>query len=236
MTSEWSSVSCSSSPSRTRYARESPTWPIVTSAALDERDGHRRSHPRRRRDRRSRARRRGGSPPGSATSRFSGPDARAGIGLLERRGRELRRDLAGLRAAHAVGDREERRRDDVRVLVPPALLARVARAARTAPTLMPRTSARSRRRGRRRRARACAAGRCGRRSRSVPFVEPRSCTQTPSRRGSMRACRADANSSPSIEHVVLPAAADRERRGVELVLLARARGRALVHDDEPAGG
>ena len=26
-TSEWSSVSCSSSPPRTRYARESPTWP-----------------------------------------------------------------------------------------------------------------------------------------------------------------------------------------------------------------
>jgi hypothetical protein len=32
---------------------------------------------------------------------------------------------------------------------------------------------------------------------NVPFVEPRSCTQTPSRRGSKRACRADANSSPS---------------------------------------
>ena len=28
-TSEWSSVSCSSSPSRTRYARESPTWPTM---------------------------------------------------------------------------------------------------------------------------------------------------------------------------------------------------------------
>ena len=29
-TREWSSVSCSRAPSRTRYARESPTWPILT--------------------------------------------------------------------------------------------------------------------------------------------------------------------------------------------------------------
>ena len=29
-TSEWSSVSCSSFPSRTRYARESPTCPMCT--------------------------------------------------------------------------------------------------------------------------------------------------------------------------------------------------------------
>ena len=29
-TSEWSSVSCSSLPSRMRYARESPTWPMRT--------------------------------------------------------------------------------------------------------------------------------------------------------------------------------------------------------------
>ena len=29
-TSEWSSVSCISSPSRIRYARESPTWPKRT--------------------------------------------------------------------------------------------------------------------------------------------------------------------------------------------------------------
>src|SRR5439155_2541113 len=36
-----------------------------------------------------------------------------------------RRELAGLGAAHAVGDREERRRDDVLVLVSPALLAGV---------------------------------------------------------------------------------------------------------------
>ena len=32
-TKEWSSVSCSSLPSRTRYARESPTWPIQTAVS-----------------------------------------------------------------------------------------------------------------------------------------------------------------------------------------------------------
>src|SRR3954447_14411802 len=43
--------------------------------------------------------------------------------LLERRGREPRRHLAGLRAAHPVGDREERGLDDVGVLVATALAA-----------------------------------------------------------------------------------------------------------------
>ena len=47
--------------------------------------------------------------------------------LLERGGGELRRDLARLRAAHPVGDGEERRRDDVVVLVPAPPAPRVAR-------------------------------------------------------------------------------------------------------------
>jgi hypothetical protein len=32
-TSEWSSVNCSSLPSRIKYARESPTWPKATFAS-----------------------------------------------------------------------------------------------------------------------------------------------------------------------------------------------------------
>ncbi len=92
--------------------------------ALDERDGHRRSHARRRRvDARALV---------HAAVRLlderrdpRGAGEPAGIGVLERGGRELRRDLAALRAAHAVGDGEERRRDDVRVLVPAPLPAGV---------------------------------------------------------------------------------------------------------------
>src|SRR5512132_1400683 len=41
--------------------------------------------------------------------------------LLQRRSREPRRYLAGLRASHPVGDREERGLDDVGVLVATAL-------------------------------------------------------------------------------------------------------------------
>ncbi len=54
---------------------------------------------------------------------------RAGVGVLERRRSEPRRDLARLGAAHAVGDREERRGDDERVLVAPPLVAGVRLAA-----------------------------------------------------------------------------------------------------------
>ena len=45
--------------------------------------------------------------------------------LLERGGREPRRDLARLRSAHPVGDSEQRRLYDVGVLVPSALPAGV---------------------------------------------------------------------------------------------------------------
>ena len=75
--------------------------------------------PTRRRPRSS-AGRRGGSPPGSARRRA--PRRRSSPAPSFERGRgEPRRDLAGLRAAHAVGDREQRRLADVRVLVAPAL-------------------------------------------------------------------------------------------------------------------
>ena len=53
--------------------------------------------------------------------------APAGVAALERRRGELRGDLPGLRAAHPVGDGEERRRDDVVVLVAAAPAPRVAR-------------------------------------------------------------------------------------------------------------
>ena len=43
-TSEWSRVRRSSSPSRSRYARESPTWAIVHLVLADEHGGHRRAH------------------------------------------------------------------------------------------------------------------------------------------------------------------------------------------------
>ena len=56
------------------------------------------------------------------TMRFA---AAVAAGLVQRVGGERRGDLAGARAAHAVGDREERRLEDVRVLVVVPLAARV---------------------------------------------------------------------------------------------------------------
>ena len=78
---------------------------------------------------------------------------------------------------------------------------------------------------------------------NVPFVEPRSSTQTPSRRGSKRACRAEANSSPSSGTVVLAAAADRDRHRVDRDLarppssagLLRTTSSARCGRREPAG-
>src|SRR5581483_11827807 len=99
--------------------------------ALDERDRHRRAHPRGRRIR--------GRALVDAAVRLLdqlrqplGSGERARVRLLEGGGGELRRDLAGLRAAHAVGDGEERRRDDVRVLVVAPLPPRVGRACKGA--------------------------------------------------------------------------------------------------------
>jgi hypothetical protein len=84
--------------------------------ALDERDRHRRAHPRRARIGR-------GADEDAAIRLLdervdaARPFEAVGVAALEHGGRELRRDLAGLRAAHPVGDGEEGRRDDVVVLV-----------------------------------------------------------------------------------------------------------------------
>src|SRR5206468_9975545 len=53
------------------------------------------------------------------------PGARARIGVLERWGSELGRNLARLRTAHAVGHREQRRCNDEGVLVAAPLVAGV---------------------------------------------------------------------------------------------------------------
>src|SRR5262249_12799482 len=108
-----------------------------------------------------------------------------GAALLQRGGSKPRRDLAGLGAAHPVGNREERRLADVRVLVVTTLAPGVrdrAGAADHWSTLRSVSPDRPAspivsRRGRSRRPPF----------RNVPFVEPRSCTQTPSCRGSKRA-------------------------------------------------
>src|SRR5204862_2634817 len=107
-------------------------------------------------------------------------------------GGEARRELAGLRAAHAVGDREERRRDDVLVLVSPALLAGVRAVADLHDSthvsyLNSVSPTRTTSPGVSLRARVSLIP-----FRYVPFVEPTSLTHTPSPRGSIRACFAEA--------------------------------------------
>ena len=101
-------------------------------------------------------------------------------------------------AAHAVGDGEQRRLADPGVLVAPALPARDWRGrCCVRRSIMPRTSGRSRRRERGRRPRSLRALESRTPLTKVPFVEPTSSIQTPSRRGSTRACCAEAKSSPS---------------------------------------
>src|SRR5215204_5884172 len=160
------------------------------AAVLDERDGHRRPHAR-------------GlailvCPPEDPPVRLLDQLSHAllaahpvGAGLPERGGGEPRGDLAGLRAAHPIGDREHRRLDDVGVLVVAPLAPRMcgepdvhaSNLRSVSPTRItsPETSF------------------LGPSSfipfTKVPFVEPTSSTQTPSRRGSTRAWCADANSS-----------------------------------------
>ena len=107
-------------------------------------------------------------------------------------------DLAGLRAAHAVGDRERaaaRRRSSPRCGAASGPTFDSAR--RRGQILIARTSGRSRR------SRTTSPG-TSRRSpvrrmpfTKVPLVEPMSSTYTPSRRGSKRAWCAEANSSPA---------------------------------------
>ena len=72
--------------------------------------------PGRSRRRSTRARGRAGSPPGSAPTTRRSPPPLASASL-ERAGGERRGDLAGLRAAHAVGDAKSGGAHDVRVLV-----------------------------------------------------------------------------------------------------------------------
>ena len=177
-TSEWSCDSCCSTPSRRRYARESPTWPSTTrspstSAAVtvEPMPAVAGSFLARSRTRRfdSRMVRRRRSSPRLALARAE---------LAEGVDREARRELARTRAAHAVGDDEERRLIEERVLVRPAHLAGVARArvvddahghhssylSSVSPT---RTSSPTRRR-------CSATSACP--ATCVPFVEPRSST------------------------------------------------------------
>ena len=103
-----------------------------------------------------------------------------------------RSDLAASRAAHPVGDREQRRMADPGILVAPAPAARMERPVLRPDGLMSRTSGRSRPRERGRRRQACAPGSSRTPFTKVPFVDPTSSIHTPSRRGSTRAWFADA--------------------------------------------
>src|SRR5262249_31250438 len=116
--------------------------------------------------------------------------ARDAFVVPDRAGREAGGELAGLRAAHAVGDREERRLDDVLVLVPAPPLAGI----RAVPDVCDQVSnlssvspTRTTSPGVNLRARVSLIP-----FRKVPLVEPMSSTQTPSRRDSIRACFAEA--------------------------------------------
>ena len=177
--------------------------------SVDERDRHRRAHPGGAADPRSSARRRAGSPPGSGRRSRSSPplvarplsssaaaasrdatspacappipSAIAKSGGSQTYESSLRRRLRPVSVMHA--DRAERAHC--------SYLRSVSPTRTTSPWLQP--------------ARLVEP----RPVENVPFVEPRSCTQTPSCRGSKRAWRAEANSSPSSGDVVLAAAADR---------------------------
>ena len=67
----------------------------------------------------------------------------------------------------------------------------------------------------------------------VPFVEPMSSIQTPSRRGSNRACRVEAYSSAGQSDVVVRPAADRQRMRVEREGVALLEHGAREHDEPP---
>ena len=151
---------------------------------------------------------------------------RFGVACFERGGGELRRDLAGLRAAHPVGDA---RRAAARRRSCPRSGAACARC-RSRPRMRRRHLALLHDAGRSRRRGGCRPGsiRSAPTTRepltNVPFVESRSCTQTPSPRTSIRAWRDEANSSPVEHEVVLAAASEGERRGVERELALPSRG------------
>ena len=159
---------------------------------LDERDRHRRPHAARRRVVRR-------ALVHAAVRLLDELDdailaAALRLRLVQRAGGERRGDLAGPRAAHAVGDREQRRPHDERVLVLPALPSGVGRDG-----VAPELHVSNLRSVSPMRTTSPGASRRSRVSRmpftNVPFVEPMSSTQIPSRRGSMRAWRVDAYSS-----------------------------------------
>ena len=106
---------------------------------------------------------------------------------LERAGGERRGDLARLRAAHAVGDREERRRDRRTRPRCGAACGPGRSPACDAAILTARTSGRSRRCGRRRRASACARASAGCRSRTCRSSSR--CPRPRRRRGAARSAR-----------------------------------------------
>src|SRR5262249_11716747 len=120
------------------------------------------------------------------------------LALLEGRGRQAGCDLACPRAAHAVGDGEERRLEHVGVLVPEPTPPGVRdHGCPPDPHVSSRSSVSP--------TRPTSPGRSSPLEvtreplTKVPFVEPRSCIQTPSAAASICACCPDANSSPSIE-------------------------------------
>ena len=117
--------------------------------------------------------------------------ARCGLVLADGAGGEARGELARLRAAHAVCDREQRGLDDVGVLVPPPLPARICAVAQLrnghVSYLNSVSPTRTTSPGVSLRARVSLIP-----FRYVPFVEPTSWTHTPSPRGSIRACFAEA--------------------------------------------
>ena len=173
---------------------------------------------------RARARRRAGSPPGSARRPAPAPDERPGSVSSSAAAASFDATSPAcappMPSATAKSGGATTYESSLRRRFLPVSLARAY-----APTLIPRTSARSRRRARRRRSTSFRGRSMRTPFTNVPFVEPRSCTQTPSRRGSMRTWRADANSSAVDHDVVLAAAPDRERRRRRARTRVPARGR-----------
>ena len=151
--------------------------------------------------------------------------------LVERRRREPRRDLAGLSAAHPVGDGEERRRADESVLVPPPAPARVGHACACGPAIRPPPGSRSGRRARRRPSRAAGRRHAGAvhegavRGADVLDPDPVAPRLEASvlRRSELVAVERD---------LVLPAAADLRRASSRPDLLAGVE-RGALEDDQP---
>src|SRR6266508_689380 len=162
------------------------------AAPVDDGDRHRRAHP-------GDVRVLGGALVDALVRRLDQRDdaflaASAGLARLHRCRGQSGCDLTGARPAHAVRHREQRRLDNVGVLVMAPLAPRMRRTgvARDShcSNLRSVSPIRTTSPGVSLRGRSIRVPLT-----NVPFVEPMSSTQTPSRRGSMRACLADTNSS-----------------------------------------